>query len=158
MKHVLIYLMLYLGSALMAYNILQYVRFSRRVREQGNWERERRLFHLPILLLVLFLLGYLIVALFGTPDLVTAGILFGGSVFVLAVLLLLQRTADRIQENERLEAKVTAAEEASRAKTVFLSNMSHDIRTPLNAIIGYTTLAKGQDVSPEQKKRLYFKN
>ena len=151
MKQTLIDLMLYLGSALMAYNIYQYVRFSRHVREHGNWERERRLFHFPIVLLVLFLLGYVSVALFGQPDLVVSGILFGGSIFVLAMLILIQRTVDRIQENERLEAKLLAAEEASRAKTLFLSNMSHDIRTPLNAIIGYTTLARGGDVSPEQK-------
>ena len=151
MKPVLIYLMLYLGSALMAYNIYRYVRFSRHVRKYGNWEQERRLFNIPILLLVLFLLGYLSVALFGHPDLVVSSILFGGSIFVFAMLILIQRTVDRIQENERLEAKVAAAEEASRAKTVFLSNMSHDIRTPLNAIIGYTTLAQGDEVSTAQK-------
>ena len=151
MKHGLIYLMLYLGSALMAYNIFQYVRFSRHVRKHGNWERKRNLFHIPIVLLILFFLGYLSVTLFGQPDLVVASILFGGSIFVLIMLLLIQQAVDRIQENERLEAKLSAAEEASRAKTVFLSNMSHDIRTPLNAILGYTTLAKGEDVSPEQK-------
>jgi len=151
MKQGLIYLMIYLGSALMAFNIFRYVLFSKHVRNHGNWERERRLFRIPIILLVLFLMGYLSVAFFGHPDLVIAGILFGGSIFVLAMLLLIQRTVDRIQENERLEAKVAAAEEASRAKTMFLSNMSHDIRTPLNAIIGYTTLAEEEDVSPEQK-------
>ena len=151
MKHGLIYLMLYLGSILMAYNIFQYVRFSRHVRKHGNWERERNLFHIPIVLLILFFLGYLSVTLFGQPDLVVASILFGGSIFVLIMLLLIRRAVDRIQENERLEAKLMAAEEASRAKTVFLSNMSHDIRTPLNAIIGYTTLARGEDVTAEQK-------
>ena len=151
MKHALIYLMLYLGSALMAYNVFQYVRFSRHARKHGNWERERNLFHIPIVLLILFFLGYISVALFGQPDLVVASILLGGSIFVLVMLLLIHRTLDRIQENERLEAKLTAAEEASRAKTVFLSNMSHDIRTPLNAIIGYTTLAHGNEVTSEQK-------
>ena len=151
MMHVLIYLMLYLGSALMAYSIFQYVRFSKRIRNHGNWEQEHWLFRIPIVLLILFLAGYLSVTLFGNPDLIIAGILFGGSIFVLIMLLLIQRAADRIQENERLEAKLTAAEEASRAKTVFLSNMSHDIRTPLNAITGYTSLAKGDHVTPEQK-------
>ena len=47
--------------------------------------------------------------------------------------------------------RLSAAEEASKAKTFFLSNMSHDIRTPLNAIIGYTTLANQEGVSYEEK-------
>ncbi len=50
----------------------------------------------------------------------------------------------KTEENQRqalLEA-MKQAEKANRAKTVFLSNMSHDIRTPMNAIMGYTTLAK----------------
>jgi signal transduction histidine kinase/ActR/RegA family two-component response regulator/PAS domain-containing protein len=46
-------------------------------------------------------------------------------------------------EQKRLMAEaLKQAEQASQAKTSFLSNMSHDIRTPMNAIIGYTTLAQ----------------
>ncbi len=44
------------------------------------------------------------------------------------------------QQNE-LESALKMANSSSRAKTAFLSNMSHDIRTPMNAIMGYTTLA-----------------
>ena len=44
-------------------------------------------------------------------------------------------------EKTVLEERLIKAENAERAKTMFLSNMSHDIRTPMNAIIGYTTLA-----------------
>ncbi len=143
--------MIYLGSILMAYNIVQSVHFSGNIRTKGDWKQERQILQFPIVLLVLFLAGYLAVALFGHPDLVIASILLGGSIFVLVMLLLMQRALDRIQENERLEAKLMAAEEASRAKTFFLSNMSHDIRTPLNAIIGYTTLAKKDGVTSEEK-------
>ena len=151
MKNFFLYLMIYAGSALMAYNIYRYVCFSRDVRKHGNWDQELRLFNLPILLLILFFIGYLIVGVFGKPDLVMAGILFGGSIFVFVMLLLIRRTFDRIQENEQLEVRLSAAEEASKAKTFFLSNMSHDIRTPLNAIIGYTTLANRENVAYEDK-------
>ena len=41
-----------------------------------------------------------------------------------------------------LEKALAMAESASRAKTTFLNNMSHDIRTPMNAIIGYTGMAQ----------------
>ena len=151
MKNVFLYLMIYAGSVLMAYNIYRYICFSRDVRRHGNWDREQRLFNLPILLLILFFIGYLVVGFFGKPDLVMAGILFGGSVFVFVMLLLIRRTFDRIQENEQLKARLSAAEEASKAKTFFLSNMSHDIRTPLNAIIGYTTLANRENIPYEDK-------
>ena len=148
---VFIYLMIYVGSALMAYNIYRYICFSRDVRKHGNWDQEQKLFNIPIVLLILFFVGYLIVGFFGKPDLVMAGILFGGSIFVFVMLLLIRRTFDRIQENEQLEVRLAAAEEASKAKTFFLSNMSHDIRTPLNAIIGYTTLANREGVAYEDK-------
>ena len=46
--------------------------------------------------------------------------------------------------NEKLEIALKKAENASLAKTNFLNNMSHDIRTPMNAILGYNQLMKEQ--------------
>ena len=144
-------LMVYGGSILMAINIYLYVRFSEHIRQRGNWDKEHRILIVPIILLVMFLAGYLTIGLLGHPDLVIAAILFGGSIFVLFMVILIRRAVDRIQENEHLEAELLAAEEANKAKTFFLSNMSHDIRTPLNAIIGYTTLARRDGVTAEDQ-------
>ncbi|MBQ8085899.1 MAG: amino acid permease [Lachnospiraceae bacterium] len=53
------------------------------------------------------------------------------------------------QREKQAEAQKIKAEESNRAKTDFLSNMSHDIRTPMNAIIGYINLAERDAVSAE---------
>ncbi|MBQ7535686.1 MAG: response regulator [Stomatobaculum sp.] len=51
--------------------------------------------------------------------------------------------------NKQLQAAATEARSASKAKTDFLSTMSHDIRTPMNAIIGLTTIAQKNLNDPE---------
>ncbi len=142
MLSICIYGMIYLGSALMVYNIIAYIRYARHVRMTGDWAAERRLLNLPLILLVCFLFGYLAVGFLGKPDLIISGILFGGSIYVAMMVYLLRRITDRIKENEHLEGKLMAAEASSRAKTSFLSNMSHEMRTPMNAIIGLARLSQ----------------
>ena len=63
---------------------------------------------------------------------------------VIYTMQLIQEEKLRQLENERILAEaLDQAQAASRAKTAFLNNMSHDIRTPMNAIIGYTGIAAG---------------
>ncbi len=144
--------MILAGALLMVFNIRRYIRFLKIIRAEGDWSRERFTLTLPLVLLCLFLTGYLTVAFAGDPDPVVAGILLGGSVFVALVILMLARITERIRENEHLAAALSAAEEASRAKTQFLSNMSHDIRTPMNAIVGYTHIGLKEESGPREMR------
>ena len=70
------------------------------------------------------------------------------------ILVMSDRTADW-KMNQALSEAVRAAETANRAKSTFLSNMSHDIRTPMNAIIGFTTLAVS-NIDDKERVRDYL--
>ena len=70
------------------------------------------------------------------------------------ILVMSDRTVDK-KMNQALYEAVRAAETANRAKSTFLSNMSHDIRTPMNAIIGFTTLAVS-NIDNKEKVRDYL--
>jgi signal transduction histidine kinase/CheY-like chemotaxis protein len=56
------------------------------------------------------------------------------------------------EKQKALSDALIAAEHANHAKTTFLNNMSHDIRTPMNAIVGFTALAASHMDNPEQVK------
>ena len=66
-----------------------------------------------------------------------------------------QQTRDEMKKKALLEDALTQANKASAAKSAFLSNMSHDIRTPMNAIMGFTTLA-GSRIDQPEKVREYL--
>ena len=152
MQTFMTYGMVIAGSVIMLINIIMYIRFERKLISRWKLTSDGRLLRIPILLLVLFLVGYIFVGVFGRPDLVMAGILFGGSVFVAVILFFMSLLTQRIEETEELQVSLQAAEQASKAKTTFLSNMSHDIRTPLNAIIGYSNLAEKEELTLPQAR------
>ena len=90
-------------------------------------------------------------------------ILLGLSALALISFVRAQRNSERIklerQTNQQLnklrmaaEDALHVAETANKAKSTFLSNMSHDIRTPMNAIIGFTTLALSSITEQEKVK------
>ena len=74
------------------------------------------------------------------PYFLTAAVLLTG----LALLVILAVLSNRQRKQLELEKAANAA------KSVFLSNMSHDIRTPMNAVIGFTNLALQQEDQPEK--------
>ena len=85
-----------------------------------------------------------------------------GIAFLLGLLHVRQRNMDIItRKNEQLEEQqkllsraLEQAEQSNRAKTVFLNSVSHDIRTPMNAIMGFAKLAEEQAVNPVTKRYL----
>ena len=67
-----------------------------------------------------------------------------------------EQEAEREIHNRQLAEALQAAQAASNSKTMFLSNMSHDIRTPMNAVLGFTTLLDRDAENPD-KVREYTK-
>ena len=84
---------------------------------------------------------------------VTAGFFSLGIIGIILVLLRKARKAETVAKlaandtqklNNKLEIALKKAEDASLAKTRFLNNMSHDIRTPMNAILGYAQIMEDE--------------
>jgi signal transduction histidine kinase len=66
-------------------------------------------------------------------------------------------TAELAEQNEKLRRQAIQVEQASAAKSQFLANMSHEFRTPLNAILGYTSMllqGVSGEMTPQQKRNL----
>ena len=98
--------------------------------------------------------------------LVTIGLFALSIIGIILVLLRKARKAEAVAKlaasdtqklNDKLEVALKKAEEASLAKTRFLNNMSHDIRTPMNVILGYAQLMEDEldgKVMPETLEHL----
>ncbi len=70
-------------------------------------------------------------------------------IVIFALLIMFNIFLIQQKREKKLGKEKIRAEESNKAKTIFLSNMSHDIRTPMNAIIGYTNLARKPGASAE---------
>ena len=76
---------------------------------------------------------------------------------ILCIFIVVNIYRTQQQREQKLDHEKHIAEESNRAKTIFLSNMSHDLRTPMNAIIGYTNLARKPEATPEQIQKYLTK-
>lgn len=141
MINIVIDVMIFVGAALMVYNIYGFIKFVRYVKQQQTWQRGTAVLYLPVVLLAFFLIGYVLVGLFGKPDLIMAGILFGGSIFVFVIYTFLSSIIQSVMQNEELEVQRLSAIESNRAKTDFLASISHEMRTPMNVILGLDNVA-----------------
>ena len=74
-----------------------------------------------------------------------------GDILVMVVIKeTTERVRRRMEQTKALQEALMQAQHANHAKTTFLSNMSHDIRTPMNAIIGFATIAVSHIDNREQ--------
>lgn len=73
---------------------------------------------------------------------------------LLAMAVICLRMMKRAEEEKAKEMASLAEQAANRAKSAFLSSMSHDIRTPMNAIIGFTKIALEKNSDPSVRKDL----
>lgn len=121
-----VYAMVYLGSALMVFNIIGFIRFAVKAAKKMK-DTKKTILYIPIILLVMFLLRYIAVGVFGNPDLIVSGILFRGSIFVFVMYIMLDRITKKLAEREQLEAKLMATQESNRAKTVPIIAMTANV-------------------------------
>ena len=92
---------------------------------------------------------YYQIEFFSTADVVSNS-------FIMAFKNVDEAMLEEKEKNEALQMALLSAEHANEAKTKFLNSISHDIRTPMNAIIGFTALAR-RDIKNEEKVKDYLK-
>lgn len=132
MRLLIIALILF-GSILMVYNIVRYYGFWKHIWKMESLGDTRKTAAFPLVLLMFFLAGYLIVGFVGRPDIVMALILFGGSIYVSMILFFLYEIVERLEQNEqRLGAMYAELRNDLTALTkdslsVFRVNLTQDV-------------------------------
>ena len=140
-----------LGTLTMLYSIVKFYHALSELKKQMNEYRlfGERIYLACFVMMLFFFIGYMIFlfAIFGESEIATntlliALIFFFGAIFVNAMIVMLRRMFNSITDRERLLREKEIAENGSRMMGEFLSRMSHEMRTPMNAIIGMTGIGK----------------
>lgn len=96
--------MILAGSALMVYNIIRYALFIKKNRELEQQSANHWAAVIPLLLLIFFLVGYVVVGISGIADVLIASILLGGSIFVSLLLWVMFSIIGHVRDTEQLLA------------------------------------------------------
>lgn len=129
---ILIYIMIFSGSALMVYNIVRYGLFVKKSAGLEIGSRKTGLLAVPLILLVFFLIGYLVIGFSGVADLMMASILLGGSIFVFLMLMVMYSIIAHIRETDQIlsqrygEMKERVRALSENALAVMLVNLTRD--------------------------------
>ncbi len=97
---VLINILIYAGSALMVYNIIKYASFVKSSIQLEHQNGRKSIIITPLVLLIFFLIGYLVVGITGVADLMVSAILFFGSVFVFLLLSLMYSIIGHVRQTD----------------------------------------------------------
>lgn len=125
----LTYGMVFCGAALMIYNIYGFTRFAKYVSKQKAFETRTEILYVPVILLVMFLVGYFAVGFFGKPDLLVSAILFFGSIFVLIIYMILNNITQRILEDAKLREELAAEKKQNEGLHEHVSKMKGIVYT-----------------------------
>lgn len=93
----------------------------------------------------------------GLRNSITVLLLMLVAVYLILLVVILYINKKRDIENEEIRMQIKVAELANDAKTTFLSNMSHDIRTPLNAIVGLSDICEMNADNPDRVRECIAK-
>ncbi|MCI8306549.1 MAG: response regulator [Lachnospiraceae bacterium] len=93
----------------------------------------------------------------GLRNNITAVLMVLVLIYLLLLLFTIYINRKRDKENQEIKMQVRVAELANEAKTIFLSNMSHDIRTPLNAIVGLADICEMNADNPDRVRECISK-
>ena len=148
MDHAAKMILIIIGAANMVINIYRYIRFLRSTQDVLSGGRKRDIFwtNLALVLLIFFLLGYLYVGIFADPHIITALILFFGSVFVSIVETLMFKLIETAKERSIDVAKVLVG--VIDARDPFLNGHSQHVQALTMLLYDYLPNRMKNELNP----------